>query len=171
MFTAAALVAVALPVATASAADRTADKPLAADGDKYTWTTADNFGAVYGSPVADRVPHCSPVFACDTTLIQVGEHPDTPLDLQLDIAGTGQDVGGNDTLMDIDLHVYTSDKDGTQGDLLGESTSANPAETVYLADIAPGYYLVEIDWFTGYGHADGTAKLVPTPPAEEEEEL
>jgi hypothetical protein len=172
MFTAAALVAAALPVASAAAApDRTGATPLAKDGDKYTWTSADNFGAVYGDPVAPKAPHCTPIFACDATLIQVGPHPDTPLDLQADIVGTGQDLGGNNTLKDVDLHVYKSDKDGTQGELLGESTSANPSETVLLSDIQPGYYLLLTDWYLGYGHVDGTAKLVPTPPVEEEEEL
>jgi hypothetical protein len=170
MFTAVALAALALPVATASAANRTASTPLAKDGDKYTWTTADSLGAVYGDPVAPKAPHCSPIFACDTTLIRVGDHPDTPLDLQVDIAGTGQSAGGENTLQDVDVHVYTSDASGTQGDLLGEGTSPNPSESVYLSDIQPGYYLVLIDWYTGFGHVDGNAHLVPTPPAEPEDE-
>ena len=170
MILAAGLAALTLPVATAAAApDRTADKTLAADGDAYTWTTADNLGAVYGDPVAPKAPHCSAIFACDQTLIQVGDHADTPLDLQVDIAGTGQDLNGNNTLKDVDLHIYASDKDGTQGDLLGESTSANPSESVTLSEVQPGYYLVLVDWFLGYGHVDGSAKLLPTPPPDPDE--
>ena len=171
MFTAALLVAATLPAATAAAApDRTATKPLGADGDKYTWTTADQLGAVYTSDVSSKVPACSPIFACDQTLIQVGDHTDTPLDLQVDIAGTGQDVGGNNTLSDVDLHVYASDKDGTQGELLGQGTGSTATESVYLSDIQPGYYLVYADWYLGYGHIDGTAKLLPTPPPDPDEE-
>jgi hypothetical protein len=164
--TVAVLAAVTLPAATAAAApDRTAATPLAKDGDKYTWTSADPLGAVYTSDVSSKLPACSPTFSCDATLIQVGAH-DTPLDLVVDIVGTGEDVGGNNTLKHVDLHDYTSDKGGTQGELLGEGTSANPSESVFVPEVQPGYYLVYADWYLGWGHIDGTAKLVPTPPAE-----
>ena len=170
-FSAATVAAVLLSASTAAAApDRTATAPLSKDGDKYTWSTDAKTGAVYGSPVSNYVPACSPLFSCDSTLIQVGEH-DTPLDLIVDIVGVGTDVGGQNTMKDVDVHVYTSDKDGTEGELLVEGTSGNPAESVYIGEVQPGYYLIYVDWFTGYGSVDGTAKVVPTPPLEEEEEF
>src|SRR4051812_3446784 len=95
MFTVAVLAAATLPAATAAAApDRTAPAPLAADGDKYEWTTAEKSGVVFTSTVASKAPvACSPLFSCDATLIRIGDH-DTPLDLQVNIAGDGTDIGG-----------------------------------------------------------------------------
>lgn len=149
-----------LPAATAAAApNRSAT--LADIGAKTTWTSAVQVGAVYGDPVAGKAPHCSPIYSCDDTLIKTEQYGD----LQTDIAGTG--VGGQDTLKDVDLHVYASDASGAVGELLAESTSANPSEAVNLPDVEAGYYLVEVDWFLGIGSVDGAATLLPPTPPEE----
>lgn len=150
--------AVLLPAAPAAAAPaRTGE--VKTIGEKYTWSSDVAVGAVYGSPVAPKAPHCSQIFSCDDTLVKVGEYGD----VQFDIAGVG--FQGQDTLKDIDLHVYSSDASGAIGELQGESTSANPSESVSLLDMEPGYYFVEVDWFLGVGSYDGTVQsLPPTPP-------
>ena len=147
-----------LPAATAGAAPNQS-AALDAVGAKSTWSTPVALGAVYGEPVAGRAPHCSPIFNCDTTLIHVG----APGDLQVDIAGQG--IGGQDTLKDVDLHLYASDPSGAQGDLLYESTGATAQESVAAPDVEPGYYLALVDWYLGVGSVNGTAQLLPpTPP-------
>jgi hypothetical protein len=147
-----------LPAATAAAAPNRSGS-LPAENTKYTWSTAVQTGAVYTSTVSGHVPACSPLFSCDATLVKT----DVLGDLQVDIAGQG--VNGQDTLKDVDLHVYSSDASGTQGDLQAQSTGATASESVSLPDLEPGYYLVYLDWYLGVGSVDGTAQLFPpTPP-------
>jgi hypothetical protein len=155
------VVAALLPAATAAAApNRTAD--LATEGAKFTWSTDVATGAVYTSDVSSRVPACSPVFSCDATLIKT----DVLGNLQLGITGKG--VNDQDTLKDVDLHVYLSDAEGTQGELWGESAGASADEAYTVENAEPGYYLVVIDWYLGVGSVDGTAELAPPTPPEEE---
>jgi hypothetical protein len=155
--------AAVLLIAAPAAAAPNRSGALSAVGAKYTWTSDVATGFVYGSPVAPKAPHCNPIFSCDDTLVKSDEYGD----LQFDIAGKG--LNGQDTLKDIDLHVYLSDATGAAGELLAESTSAAPSESVYLTDAEPGYYLVEVDWYLGVGSFDGTASLLPPTPPEEEE--
>jgi hypothetical protein len=155
----AALAAISLTCAGTAAAAPNRSGALDAVGAKYTWSSDNQVGAVYGSPVAPHAPHCSPIFACDTTLIHTGELGD----LVVDIAGQG--LGGQDTLKDADVHVYASDASGTQGDLVGESTGPSAVEEADIPDVDPGYYLVLVDWYLGVGSVNGTAQLgTPTPP-------
>jgi hypothetical protein len=106
------------------------------------------------------VPPCTPIFSCDATLVKTAE----PGDLKIKIEGVG--VGDQATLSDVDLHVYVSDKDGAQGELVGEDTSADATESVVYEDAPAGYYLVYVDWYLGVGSIDGTATL-STPVVEE----
>jgi hypothetical protein len=154
-----------LPAAVAGAApNRNAE--LKTVGQTATWTSAVQAGAAYGNLAggapANRIPHCSPAFACDYTLVKVGELGDASFSI------TGAGVGGQDTLKDIDLHVYASDAAGTTGELLVESTSNAASESVELIRLEPGYYLAEVDWYLGVGNYAGTAALAPPSPPEEE---
>ena len=148
-----------LPAASAVAADHSAE--LTVGGTPFAWTSDVQSGAVVVSDVADRAPACSPIFGCDTTLV----HTDARGNLQVDITGTG--VGGQDTLKDVDLHIYLSDADGTPVELYGESTGETADESYAIEDADPGYYLVVVDWYLGVGSVDGTAALqAPTTPVE-----
>lgn len=155
----AAVAAVFLLPASALAADR--EFTLAAEGERATWTSPVKFGAVYTSDVSSRVPACSPIFSCDSTLIRTEQYGDLVVDV------VGKDQQGLDTMRDIDLHVYVSNENGDQGELLGEGITANPEESVTVFDAPAGYYLVYVDWYLGYGDYDGAATLTaPTTPLE-----
>jgi hypothetical protein len=145
------------PAGAVAAPDREAS--LSGEGATTTWTSEVGTGAVYTSNVADRVPACSPAFSCDQTLIQTDRYGN------LDVSIAGKGVNDQDTLKDIDLHVFISNADGTQGELLQEGTSAAPSESVVIEDLPAGYYLVYVDWYLGAGSFDGTATLAaPTTP-------
>ena len=156
--------ALAIGPASASAADQSVE--LAAIGATSTWTSAEKTGFVYGSDVVDNVPvpHCSELWSCDTTLIKTGELGD----LVVDIAGKG--LSGQDTLKDIDLHVFASNEAGDEGELIGESAGATASEAFTAFDAPAGYYLVVVDWYLGVGSYDATATLALPQPDEEEEE-
>lgn len=157
---AAALAALALVPAVATAAPNR-EAPLATEGATYEWTSAVATGAVYTSDVAEKVPACSPIFSCDATLIKT----EVPGDLKIGIKGVG--LGGQDTMKDLDLHVYLSDEAGTPGESLAESVGATATESAFIEDAEPGYYLVYVDWYLGAGSFNGTAALL-TPVIEEE---
>jgi hypothetical protein len=145
------------PAGASAAPDREAS--LAGEGATTTWTSEVGTGTIYGSPIDDRAPACSPVFSCDQTLIQTDSYGN------LEVAIVGKGVNDQDTLKDIDLHVFISNADGTKGELLQESTSAAPSESVVIEDLPAGYYLVYVDWYLGAGTFDGTATLAaPTTP-------
>ncbi|MCW2992174.1 MAG: hypothetical protein JWM73_2768 [Solirubrobacterales bacterium] len=144
--------AFAIAPAGAWAADRSAT--LSEEGAKYTWSSAVQTGAVYTSDVSDHAPACSPVFSCDTTLIQTDRYGN----VQVEIAGKG--VNDQDTLKDVDLHVYVSNADGAQGELIQESVGATADEATLLEDLPAGFYLVKVDWYLGVGSVDGAATLL-----------
>ena len=157
----AAIGALALFPAAGLAVER--ETTLSADQPEFKWTTAEQTGAVYGSDVSSQVPACSAAFSCDSTLVQTDRYGN----LEVSIAGKG--VQGQPTLEDVDLHVYVSNANGTQGELLGEGVTAESTENVVLDDLPAGFYLVYIDWYLGAGSVDGTAKLSdPTTPADPE---
>jgi hypothetical protein len=157
---AAALAALALVPAVATAAPNR-EAVLATEGATYPWTSEVATGFVYTSDVAENVPACSPIFSCDATLIKT----EVPGDLRIGIKGVG--LGGQDTMMDLDLHVYLSDEAGTAGEVLAEGVGATATEAAFLEDAEPGYYLVYVDWYLGAGSFEGTADLL-TPVIEEE---
>ena len=148
-----ALAALALP--SAAAPDRTAS--LTRESTVHEWTGKSGTGAVYTSDVASQVPACSAAFSCDATLLEVT----APGKLVVSIAGVG--VQGQDTMKDLDLHVYRSDAAGSQGALVGESTSETANETVSKTRLQPGFYLVYVDWYLGAGSYTGKATLTPDP--------
>ena len=148
-----ALAALALP--SAAAPDRTAS--LTRESTVHEWTGKTGTGAVYTSDVSSQVPACSPAFSCDTTLLEVTDAGK----LVLSIAGKG--VADQDTMVDLDLHLYKSDAEGTQGALVGEGTSPEANETVTVKRLQPGFYLVVVDWYLGAGSYAGRATLTPDP--------
>lgn len=154
-----AAVAAALVMAPGAwaAANRSGDLPQV--GSNYTWTSASGTGLVFSSDVSDHVPACSPVFSCDTTLVKTEDYGN----LLVEIADSS---GG--TLKDVDLHVYVSNENGDQGELVGESISDQANEAYLAEDVPAGYYLVYVDWYLGTGTVDGTATLQePTDPTDE----
>lgn len=153
------------PAAASAATDRSAE--LSGIGASTSWTSAEKTGFVYGSDVTDNVPvpHCSELWSCDTTLIKTGELGD------LVVGVTGKGLNGQDTLKDIDVHVYESTADGEQGELIGESAGSTATESFTAFGAPAGYYLVVVDWYLGAGSYDGTASLnLPVPDEPEEEE-
>lgn len=158
---AALVAALVFPSAAFAAPDR--EITLATEGAKETWTSEVQTGAVVTSSVSERVPACSAAFSCDATLVKTERYGDL-------VAQTvGQGVQGQPTLVDVDLHVYVSNANGAMGDLLGEDTSGDPDETVTVADLPAGYYLVYVDWYAGIGSYEGTATLnAPSTPDPEE---
>lgn len=158
-----ALVAAFVLPAAATAADR--EITLASEGAKETWTSPVKTGAVYTSDVSSRVPACSQIFSCDSTLVRTEQYGDLLVDI------VGNDQQGQDTLQDLDVHVYVSNEDGAMGDVLAEGTTAEQSESVSIPDVPAGYYLVYVDWYFGYGNYDGTATLAaPSTPLEEGQE-
>jgi hypothetical protein len=150
----AALAAAAIAL-SASPAHAEPDGTLSSAEPKYEFAGGPGNGAVYTSDVSSRVP-CNPViFQCDTFLVQTEEDA---ADVVFSIAGEG------DNTKDIDLHVYTSDAEGTQGDLIGESVSNTANETVSIGESEAGYYLVVVDYYLAVlGTYTGTAEFTPLP--------
>ncbi|MDX6664188.1 MAG: hypothetical protein QOG68_394, partial [Solirubrobacteraceae bacterium] len=103
--------------------------------------------------VGNKVACTQVIQSCDFTLIDLVD----PGTLTVSTSSTDK------TLVDLDLHLYTSDADGTQGDSLGDSTGGSPTESI-SQDLDPGYYLVKADWFAGAGAYEGTASFAPRPP-------
>lgn len=89
---------------------------------------------------------------CDYTLIKV----DDPGFLTVTIAP------GQPSMVDADIHLLASDAEGTEGEEVGSATAFSPNETL-AADVAPGYYLMRVQ-YTGAGTYDGTASWAPPEP-------
>src|SRR4051794_17847427 len=103
-----------VPAASVFAAAPAKQATLTSAAPHYDWTGGPGTGFVYTSTVGNKVG-CNPVlFYCDFVLVKTVE----PGSAVFTIAGT------DPTLQDADLHVYSSDADGTQGDLWGESTGS-----------------------------------------------
>lgn len=139
-----------------AAPDRTGQ--VSRDQVTHTWTGKTATGVVYTSSVSNELPPCvTPAFSCDQTLIHVIDGGRVTFKI------VGQGIAGQETMSDLDLHVYRSDEQGTQGALVGEDTSPDAEETVSIGKAEPGYYLVYVDWYFGAGSYEGSVKLVPTP--------
>ena len=155
-FVPAALVAaLVLPAAAFAAPDR--EVTLDTEGAKATWTSEVQTGAVVTSDVSERLPACNAAYSCDATLVQTEQYGD----LVVDIAGKGVEQVPQSTMVDLDLHVYVSNASGAMGDELGEDASGDANESVTVADVPAGYYLVYVDWYAGAGSFDGSATLAP----------
>jgi len=138
-----------VPAASALAAPPEKQATLDPTTPSYTWTGGPGSGAVYTTTVAKRVGCNAALFYCDFVLVhttQVGT-----LTLATDTADA--------TLKDIDLHLYTSDADGTQGDLWSESTGETAQETIAEPGLPAGYWLVKVDYYLGAGSYTGTASF------------
>lgn len=152
LLAAAALLALAAPAIAAPARDHVFDNDHLTD---YAWTFGPGTGVLLDGLVSAKAPCTAVLNTCDFTLIQLGD-PGT-----LNVTTSSDDQ----TVVDIDLHVFTSDADGTQGDLLGESKGGTPAEA-FSEDLDPGYYLVKVDYLAGAGNYNGAATFAPRPPEE-----
>lgn len=146
-----ALAALLLVPAAAPADERQA--ALSAEQPEYKWTSESKTGAVVTTEVSSRVPACTAAFACDATLVRTDRYGN----LQAEIAGKGAE--GQPTLVDVDLHLYTSNADGAIGELIAEDTSADANESVLGEDLPAGWYLVYSDWYLGAGSIDGAVRL------------
>lgn len=157
--TLAAPAALALALALAAPAVAAPDQTVSRTKAETTWAGKTGSGFVYTSTVSKQLPYCTPgVFDCERTLVKVEDFGKLAFSIS-------SDPGANPALTDIDLHVYESDAQGTQGALVGESTSATNDEVVTVSDKASkvGYYLVIVDWYLGAGAYDGKVKLTPRP--------
>src|SRR4051812_20076748 len=127
-----------------------------------TWDFGPGTGLFGDAMVADHAP-CTPgLQTCDLTLVKIdGE---TPGDLAVSSATSDQ------TLVDVDVYIYASDKDGTQGEQLAVANGFTPNETA-AAPVEPGgYYLVNVAYMTGFGNYAGSAQFTPYVPDPEEDE-
>jgi hypothetical protein len=120
----------------------------------FAWDGGVGNGLVYTSTVSAKTPCNDAFFHCETILLHLPAAVD---DLTIQIAGDGAQ-----TTKDMDLHLYTSDKDGTQGDLLYESTSESADEAVATGSLDAGYYLGVVDYYLAVaGSYKGTATITP----------
>jgi hypothetical protein len=148
---AAALAVFAAPAAAAPNRSHTFDVN---DLDAYGWTTDAGTGALATSTVSNKAACTQVLQSCDFTLIQLTD----PGTLTVTTSSTDK------TLVDADLHLYTSDATGAQGDLVSQSNGGSPSEAVSVDGLDPGFYLVKIDWFVGYGSVEAKASYAPPVP-------
>jgi len=148
--TATATAALAAPAFAAPA--RTVEP--AANGTPSTWH--DGPRNALGTEVTDpgqlRMPMCDPTgWPCDDTLVHITQ------------AGTVRFEANATGLVrpDVDVYLYLSDADGTEGDLWDQSESTS-ADEVLVEDLDPGYYLFRVAYFSGLNDTyDGSAALSP----------
>src|SRR4051812_9625373 len=120
----------------------------------FAWDGGIGNGLVYTSSVSAKTPCNDAFFHCETILLNL---PTAVDDLTVLIAGDG-----GQATKDIDLHLYFSDKDGTQGDLLYESVSEGADEAVSTGSLDAGYYLATVDYYLVVaGTYKGTATITP----------
>lgn len=132
------VVAALLPAASAVAApDRTAPD-FSSAATTYNWTGKLGTGIAPLTQVDSRLPCGSPGHDCDYTLMHVTE-PGT-----LSVTSSTADQ----TTKDVDLYIYASDADGTQGDLWGSSTGGTAAEAVTADALAGDWFLVVANYAT-----------------------
>lgn len=144
-----------LITATAFAApDRSGS--VAPNGPAYAWDGGPITGAVATAEVGDSVPCDVPGKDCDDTLLTV-EAGQAAVKTSSDDANSA----------DLDLYVYRSDANGTEGKFIKSSTGPDASEQVTF-DADAGNYLVRVVPATA---ADGTFKgeakelpAVPRPP-------
>jgi hypothetical protein len=149
-----AVLALAAPAVAAPARTGVFD----ADHLSYGWSFGPATGVFGDALIADKAPCTTVAQTCDLTLLQV----------------TGEDLGtlavststADQTVVDLDIRMYTSDAQGAQGDLIAEGDAFSPAESV-ATDVDPGYYLVKVMYMTGAGSYAGAATFTPAPPEEE----
>ena len=148
-------VAFALGVAgTASAApDRSGT--LSASATDFKWTGQIGAGVTTLTTFHDTIPCNTPGHTCDYTLI----HVTTPGKVTISTSAPGQP-----TTVDVDLWVYVSDANGTQGKQKGMSAKStpDPNEQVSFTADTEGYYLAEAEYdIVAGGSYSGEAKLEP----------
>lgn len=97
---------------------------------------------------------CRPVVhECDETLIRV------PVSGNLGIETSSTDDGTLDT----DLHLFSSNKAGEPVKKLKDSAGSSPQESIETS-VAPGFYLVRVDYALGAGTFDAIARFAPASP-------
>jgi hypothetical protein len=151
-----AVLATALFTAVALAApDRKGS--LTPGGPAFSWTGGPLTGTYADSDAEAQAP-CDVPQTCDQTLLQV------------DAGQVTVDTSSDDpNSVDMDLFVYKSDKDGTQGDLVKSSAGGDPTEHVSFEATA-GYYLVKMTpAIAAGGTYKGKASELPLPPPPSEQ--
>ncbi len=134
-------------------------------GDKFEWSDNNNrfaLGTDVAAPPEQVAPMCSdPGMPCDTTLL----HVTAPGMLDIETHDTGL------VRPDIDIYLYVSDKDGKVGDEVGRSESPNADEAASVQVDEPGYYLLQVAYYSGINNnSTGKATLNEIPPPEPEED-
>ena len=157
--TAAAVAATALAAAAGpalAAPDHTAELTTAKPA--FAWDGGPGFGTFATSDVTSRLGCDAPGYDCETVLVKTTELGS----LDVELSDFGPTTG------DVDLHVYYSDAEGTQGDLAAESVKFNPqdgaGESASTGEVDPGYYLVLVDYYLAAGGSyKGKATFTPSP--------
>ena len=144
------LATLTLAAPAAAAPDHTFNGGL--EKETFDWTSLPGTGL---SDVKAQAG-CNEGVNCDQMLFEVKE------------AGilTIKTVGNEPTLIDGDFEIFTSDAEGTEGDVVAATTAFSPNENVPI-DVEPGFYLM--NWYySGFGSYDGAASWEPLPPPDEE---
>lgn len=154
----AALCATLLLAAPAAAQQMDYEGTLNASSTTFAWDGGPGSGFTYTSSVANNVPCDTPGLRdCEYLLLNVQVGGDLTLTID----------GQEDTLEDIDVHLYQSNASGEAGKLVVEGTSPEPDEKISKARLPAGYYLAMMDYYLGAGTYKGTVAFKPsgaTPP-------
>ena len=99
-----------------------------------------------GAPVYDETSRTAlgcdtPARPCDDVLLKVTEAGK----LAIKVEGAAAAAGTTD----VDLYVYKSDAEGTEGEKL--ATAANSGPDATSVKVTPGYYLARVDYYNAYG--------------------
>ena len=122
------------------------------NGPAFTWDGGPLTGGSATSDLESQVP-CDPPGFCDRTLLKV-----EPGQMTVDISSTDPNS------VDLDMFVFRSDKDGTEGKAVKSSAGSTANEhTSFEAEA--GYYLVKVTPATAAGGTfKGKASELPLPP-------
>jgi hypothetical protein len=163
----AALAALTAPAAALAAPDRTAT--LSSSSAAYAWDGPEGTGSYDPTGTYD-VANCSKDAAsyCDGTLVQIVSGGPVTID-----AAIGD---YSNPLADFDLYIYKSNAAGTatQDDLISQSGVPSNAglpnsfeESASVADVEPGYYLVNVVYYETLGAASykGNVSVTGATPA------
>jgi hypothetical protein len=154
----------ALAGATALAAFAAATAPAHAAPDRsiafgeasgsHTYQSEIGTGIALTAEMAEAIPCDAPGHTCDETLITMSDKG------KLTVAVTPD----TDTVVDVDLHLFPANEAGeVTGPELAGSTAFTAHETISRTNLAPGTYLVRVNWSSGVGSVTSKASFVPAP--------
>jgi hypothetical protein len=127
---------------------------------KFEWEGAAALTAgppLYVEQVRTAIPCNTPgARPCEEVLLKVEEAGKFSITVE-GLEGTGGTT-------DVDAYLFKSDESGAQGDPIASSAVTGP-DTVSVAKAAPGFYLLQVDYYHAYESGyKGVAKFTPAAP-------